>query len=94
MYDLPMEKHEMELVTSTRTLSCNVLLHDRIEIEIVHNMYRMNRQLSLGPPNYAMQEAYKSWLDHYPPMSNLFKGCWGFLLPPGEYAMRGGGSVQ
>jgi hypothetical protein len=28
MYVLPMEKHELELVTSTCTMSCNVLLHD------------------------------------------------------------------
>jgi hypothetical protein len=28
MYVLPMEKHELDLVTSTYTMSCNVLLHD------------------------------------------------------------------
>jgi hypothetical protein len=28
LYVLPMEKHELELVTSTCTMSCNVLLHD------------------------------------------------------------------
>jgi hypothetical protein len=28
MYVLPMEKHELELVTSTCTMSCNILLHD------------------------------------------------------------------
>jgi hypothetical protein len=37
-----MEKHELELVTSTCTMSCNVLLQE-IEIEIVYNMYRMRR---------------------------------------------------
>jgi hypothetical protein len=28
LYVRPMEKHELELVTSTFTMSCNVLLHD------------------------------------------------------------------
>jgi hypothetical protein len=28
MYVLPMEKHELELVKSTCTMSCKVLLHD------------------------------------------------------------------
>jgi hypothetical protein len=28
VYVRPMEKHELELVTSTSTMSCNVLLHD------------------------------------------------------------------
>jgi hypothetical protein len=28
MYVLPMEKHELELVKSTCTMLCNVLLHD------------------------------------------------------------------
>jgi hypothetical protein len=28
MYVLPTEKHEFELVTSTCTMYCNVLLHD------------------------------------------------------------------
>jgi hypothetical protein len=28
MYVLPMEKHEMDFVTSSCTMSCNVLLHD------------------------------------------------------------------
>jgi hypothetical protein len=28
VYVRPMEKHELELVTSTCTMSCNVLLHD------------------------------------------------------------------
>jgi hypothetical protein len=40
--------------------------------EIVYDMYRMvrfytesrmRRLLSLGPPNYAIQGTYKSWLD-------------------------------
>jgi hypothetical protein len=33
-------------------------------IEIVYNMYRMRRLLSLGPPNYAIHGTYKSGLDH------------------------------
>jgi hypothetical protein len=57
-------------------------------------MYRMRRLLSLGPPNNAILETYKSRLDRYPPRSNLSKGWWGFLLPPGECAVRGGGGVQ
>jgi hypothetical protein len=28
LYDRPMEKHELESVTSTNTMSCNVLLQD------------------------------------------------------------------
>jgi hypothetical protein len=28
MYVLPMEKHKLDLATSTCTVSCNVLLHD------------------------------------------------------------------
>jgi hypothetical protein len=28
MYALQTEKHELELVTSTYTMSCNVVLHD------------------------------------------------------------------
>jgi hypothetical protein len=28
LYVRPLEKHELELVTSTCTMSCNVLLHD------------------------------------------------------------------
>jgi hypothetical protein len=40
-----------------------------IEIEIVCNMYRMRRLLSLGPPNNAIQETHKSRLGRYPPMS-------------------------
>jgi hypothetical protein len=38
--------------------------------------------MSLGPPNYTMQETYKSRLDREPPKSSLSKGCRGFLLPP------------
>jgi hypothetical protein len=34
-----------------------------IEIEIVYNMYRMRRLLSLGPPNNAIHETYKSGLE-------------------------------
>jgi hypothetical protein len=45
-------------------------------------MYRIGRLLSLGPPNNAIQETYKSLLYRYPPKSNLSKGWWGFLLPP------------
>jgi hypothetical protein len=58
---------------------------NEIEIENFNNMYRMNRLLSLGPPNNAVQETYKLRVDRYPHESNLFKGCWGFLLPaPGS----------
>jgi hypothetical protein len=32
-------------------------------IEIVYNKYRMRRLLSMGPPNYAIHETYKSGLD-------------------------------
>jgi hypothetical protein len=53
-----------------------------IGIELFYNMYRMNRLLSLGPPNNAIQETYKLGLYRYPPKSNLSKGWRGFLLPP------------
>jgi hypothetical protein len=44
----------------------------KLKFEIVYSMYRMRRfftksrmrrLLSLGPPNYAVQETYKSGLD-------------------------------
>jgi hypothetical protein len=54
----------------------------------------MRRLLSLGPPNNAIKETYKSGLDRYPPNPTSPKGVWGFVLPPGEDAMRGGGGVQ
>jgi hypothetical protein len=47
-----------------------------IETEIVYNMYRVSRMLSLGPPNNAIQETYKSGLDRYPPKSNLSSDAW------------------
>jgi hypothetical protein len=54
----------------------------------------MRRLLSLGPPNTAIHETYKSGLDRRPPKSNLSKGCSWALLLPGEGSMRGGGGVQ
>jgi hypothetical protein len=38
LYVRPIEKHELELVTSTCTMSCNVLLHDYTRYKIVTNV--------------------------------------------------------
>jgi hypothetical protein len=54
----------------------------------------MRRLLSLGPPNYAIQETYYSGLDRKPPKSNLSKGVRGFYSPPGEGPMQGEDGVQ
>jgi hypothetical protein len=44
LYVRPMEKHELELVTSTCTMSCNVLLSD------------CTRHMSLGPLHGIIRE--------------------------------------
>jgi hypothetical protein len=47
--------------------------------------------MSMGPPDYAMEETYKSGLDREPPKSNLSKNSWRFYSPaPGECVVRGG----
>jgi hypothetical protein len=54
----------------------------------------MRRLLSVGPPNYATHETYKSGLDREPPEPNLSKGWPGVLLPPGGCLKRGDGGVH
>jgi hypothetical protein len=47
-----------------KTLECSLLkLKLFITCAVCYTNYRMRRLLSLGPPNYAIQETYKSWLD-------------------------------
>jgi hypothetical protein len=65
-----------------------------IEIETVYDMYRVKHVAVFGPSQACCSGTYMSGLDHEPPKFNLSKGCWGFLLPPGECDVREGGSVQ
>jgi hypothetical protein len=61
-----MEYHET-LAPTVRVISVRTLLalaaYIEVEIEVVYNMYRMRRLLSLGHPNYAIHETCKSGLD-------------------------------
>jgi hypothetical protein len=45
--------------TTTFLRMMNDILRE-IEIKMVYNMYRMRRMMSLGSPNKAIQESYKS----------------------------------
>jgi hypothetical protein len=49
-------RHEQQIISM-------LTIEIEIKIEIVYNTYRMRRLLSLGPPNNAIRETYKSGLN-------------------------------
>jgi hypothetical protein len=69
-------------IRQTLEMIGNSFPHFYLKFEIVYKMYRMRRLLSLGPPDNAIQETYKSGLDREPPESNLSKARTVFSTDP------------